>query len=45
MLFGRNAGMHTVFLKTTQPVIETPNPAIDLVYPDLQTFAKALQTP
>ena len=43
MEFGRNAGMHTVFVKTTHPDIELPDPVIDLSFSDLAGFAKALQ--
>jgi histidinol-phosphate phosphatase family protein len=43
MEFGRNAGMHTVFVKTTHPQQPLPNPAIDLAVIDLADFAKALQ--
>jgi len=43
MLFGRNAGMHTVFLKTTSPDLELPHVAIDLSFNRLIDFAKALQ--
>ena len=43
MLFGRNAGMFTVFLKTTSPELELPHPAADLVFDSLIDFAKALQ--
>ena len=43
MLFGRNAGMHTVFLKTTSPDLELPHVAIDLSFDSLIDFAKALQ--
>jgi D-glycero-D-manno-heptose 1,7-bisphosphate phosphatase len=42
MLFGRNAGMHTVFLKTTNPDQELPHVSIDLVFNSLLDFAKAL---
>jgi histidinol-phosphate phosphatase family protein len=42
MEFGRNAGMHTVFVKTTSPDQELPHPAIDLAFDDLLHFAKAL---
>lgn len=42
MEFGRHAGMYTVFLKTTQPGILLPHPAIDLAYDTLYDFAKAL---
>lgn len=43
MQFGRNAGMHTVFLRTTSPDQAFPDPLIDLVFSDLAAFAKALQ--
>lgn len=43
MEFGRNAGIHTVFLKTTHPDISLPHPAIDLSFTNLTAFAKALQ--
>jgi D-glycero-D-manno-heptose 1,7-bisphosphate phosphatase len=43
MEFGRNAGMYTVFVKTTHPQQPLPHPAIDLAIDDLPTFAKALQ--
>ncbi len=42
MHFGRNAGMHTVFLQTTQPNLPLPHPAIDLAFKDLLNFAMAL---
>ncbi len=40
MEFGRNANMHTVFVKTTNPEQTLPHPAIDLVFDDLYNFAK-----
>ena len=43
MQFGRNAGMYTVFVRTTSPHQPYPHPDIDLVYSDLPAFAKALQ--
>lgn len=43
MEFGRNAGMYTVFVKTTHPQQPLPNPTIDLAVLDLADFAKALQ--
>ena len=43
MKFGRNAGMHTVFVRTTSPEQQFPHPLIDLVFSDLAAFAKALQ--
>lgn len=42
MKFGRNAGMHTVFVATTNPEVEYPNPLIDLRFNDLLAFAYAL---
>ncbi|MEO6315077.1 MAG: HAD-IIIA family hydrolase [Chitinophagaceae bacterium] len=42
MEFGRNAGMHTVFMLTTQPDLPLPHPAIDLAYKSLLKFAAAL---
>ncbi|MBS1933418.1 MAG: HAD-IIIA family hydrolase, partial [Bacteroidetes bacterium] len=42
MEFGRNAGMHTVFLKTTSPDTLLPHSAIDLAFESLPDFAKAL---
>ncbi len=40
MLFGRNAGMHTVFLSTTHPETNFPDPAIDYRFTNLLDFAK-----
>jgi D-glycero-D-manno-heptose 1,7-bisphosphate phosphatase len=42
MLFGKNAGMKTVFLKTTSPVPDLPHQDIDLHFKDLQAFADEL---
>jgi len=42
MEFGRNAGMHTVFMLTTQPDLPLPHPAIDLAFKSLLNFAAAL---
>lgn len=42
MEFGRNAGMRTIFLTTTIQNISLPHPDIDLIFPDLAHFAKAL---
>jgi len=42
MEFGRNAGMYTVFLSTTSPAPALPHPSIDLVFPSLADFTKAL---
>jgi D-glycero-D-manno-heptose 1,7-bisphosphate phosphatase len=43
MLFGKNAGMKTVFLKTTSPDLGLPHEAIDLEFADLDDFANALR--
>ena len=42
MQFGRNAGMHTVFLATTHPDVSYPNPLIDLRVDTLLEFARLL---
>jgi D-glycero-alpha-D-manno-heptose 1-phosphate guanylyltransferase len=42
MQFGRNAGMYTIFVKTTNPLINLPHPDIDLLYNQLADFVKAL---
>jgi D-glycero-alpha-D-manno-heptose 1-phosphate guanylyltransferase len=42
MQFGRNAGTHTVYLKTTHPEQTLPHPDIDLAFNSLIDFAKAL---
>ena len=42
MEFGRNAGMHTVFMFTTQPNLPLPHPQIDLAFNSLLNFARAL---
>ena len=42
MKFGRNAGIYTVFVKTTQPQMGLPNAEIDLSFADLEAFSKAL---
>lgn len=42
MGFGRNAGMHTVFLATTHPETPFPNDLIDLRFENLLDFAKAI---
>lgn len=41
MQFGRNTGMYTIFLTTTQDV-QLPHPAIDMAFSSLPDFAKAL---
>ena len=40
MLFGRNAGMHTVFLATTHTETNFPDQAIDYRFTNLLDFAK-----
>ena len=42
MGFGKNAGMNTVFVATTDPEVVTPHPLINLRFDDLISFAKAL---
>jgi len=42
MEFGRNTGMHTVFVRTTQPDLPLPHPFIDRAFNDLLKFASAL---
>ena len=42
MGFGKNAGMKTVFVATTDPEVIVPHPLIDLRFDDLISFAKAL---
>lgn len=42
MLFARNAGLYTVFVKTTKLDMVLPDPDIDLVFNSLAEFAKAL---
>jgi pyoverdine/dityrosine biosynthesis protein Dit1 len=43
MGFGKNAGMYTVFVATTNPELPFPHPDIDLRFGSLQDFVKALQ--
>jgi len=43
MLFGKNAGMKTVFLKTTNPELELPHPEVDFFFNNLDEFASALK--
>jgi D-glycero-D-manno-heptose 1,7-bisphosphate phosphatase len=45
MEFGRNAEMHTVYVRTTNPHVLLPHPAIDLSFADLPAFAIALGQP
>lgn len=44
MQFGRNAGMHTVFLATTHPATPYPDANIDFRFSNLLEFAKALNS-
>jgi histidinol phosphatase-like enzyme len=43
MLFGKNAGMKTVFLRTTSPDLDLPHEAIDFHFDNLDAFARALE--
>jgi histidinol-phosphate phosphatase family protein len=43
MEFGRNAGMYTVFLRTTSPDQPLPHVSIDLTFNSLYDFAKHLR--
>lgn len=43
MGFGKNAGMHTVFLATTHPETPYPHELVDLRFDNLLDFAKAVQ--
>ena len=43
MQFGRNAGMHTVLLTTTNVRVELPHPLVDQQYDSLIEFANALK--
>ncbi len=40
MQFGRNAGMFTVFVKTTSPDLPLPDAAIDLAFDSLPAFSE-----
>ncbi len=42
MLFGKNAGMYTIFVASTNPETPFPHPDIDMRVNGLQDFAKAL---
>jgi hypothetical protein len=42
MKFGRNAGLHTVFVATTHPETPFPDTAIDYRFDNLLTFANAI---
>lgn len=43
MKFGRNAGIHTVYLATTHPETPFPHPDIDLRFNSLPEFAAAMK--
>lgn len=43
MFFGRNAGINTVFLATTNPEIPFPHPAIDFRFNSLKELAKTIK--
>jgi len=42
MQFGRNVGMHTVFLATTNPEVPFPHPLIDERFDSLYNFTQSL---
>jgi len=42
MLFGKNAGMYTVYIASTNPETAFPHPDIDLRFDGLDDFVKAL---
>ena len=42
MQFGKNAGLHTIFLATTHPETPFPDPSIDYRFDNLLTFANAI---
>lgn len=44
MQFGRNAGIKTVYVNTTNPEVENPHSLIDYRFNDLYSFAVALKT-
>lgn len=43
MKFGRNAGMQTVFIATTNPEVEFPSPLIDFRFNTLKEFASFIE--
>lgn len=44
MKFGKNAGMYTVYVDTTNPEVISPDPLIDFRFNDLLSFAETLQS-
>lgn len=43
MQFGKNAGMYTIFVETTNPEVSMPNPLIDVRCKDLLAAAQYIQ--
>ncbi len=43
MYFGRNAGTFTAYVRTTNPNVNLPHPAIDLVFDDLSDFSNSIK--
>ncbi len=43
MYFGKNAGIYTIYVKTTDPDIILPHPAIDLAFNDLADFSRHIK--
>ena len=44
MEFGRNAGVHTVLLNTTDVRVDLPHPLVDMQFSKLSDFANALKS-
>lgn len=42
MRFGRNAGMHTAYVATTNPEVSADDPLVDVRFNDLYAFANAV---
>ncbi len=42
MKFGRNAGMYTAYIATTNPEVEANDPLVDIRFNNLHEFAKAV---
>jgi histidinol-phosphate phosphatase family protein len=40
MLFGKNLGMYTVFITSTNPEMTSEHPDIDLLFPNLSSFSQ-----
>ncbi|MCH5721326.1 HAD-IIIA family hydrolase [Niabella hibiscisoli] len=43
MKFGRYAGLHTIFVSTTNKTVSLPHPDIDLMFEDLSSFTASLK--